>query len=413
MRKIAAIIIALLILPFSLHAACPEPGSPNVTLPYALSFDDSSWETRDISQGPTDCEECGGTADHTTNGCYSGGCMKVVPPTSACTGGDVNGGAVGLGWTVYPGTTRIHIRFLIYFGSAYYENIASGGGGLINKFILQDSSNASPDPRTGILGFNADGAVTWAAFAVMGDGDVYHYKSPPNRGWIQDATFKVSSTENHSKWICVEYWIDTAIHESGAYIWTRDNGLEEEISGVDIGSQFLNVLQYGFYLNYFNCYGVSNPNNYYLFDNLYVSNSFIGPPDGFLLGEDTTPPTLQSATIGASGTVITLAFDETVSVGSGGSSGLSLSLSGGGVTATYSNGSGSSSLIYSLSRTVYSNESGTVSYAQPGNGIEDAAGNDLKTFSAVNAINNGPAPPGGGNVFRLSGATAVGGLVMR
>lgn len=103
----------------------------------------------------------------------------------------------------------------------------------------------------------------------------------------------------------------------------------------------------------------------------------------------TQRPTLTSATIPSAGTTITLAFSKTVQVGVGGAGGFTLSLTGGAVTATYASGSGGSSLVYNLSRTVNSGETGTISYTQPGNGIEaTASGADVATFTNSAVTNN-------------------------
>jgi hypothetical protein len=131
-------------------------------------------------------------------------------------------------------------------------------------------------------------------------------------------------------------------------------------------------------------------------------------------GGDVTAPTMSSATIGTSGTTLTLGMDETCSIGAGGNGGVTLSASGGAVTATYSSGSGSSSLVYNLSRTINQGETVTVSYTQPGNGIEDTSGNDLATFSNSAVTNNSsqgsnPTPGvsvGSGVVFS-NGVTGV------
>lgn len=105
-------------------------------------------------------------------------------------------------------------------------------------------------------------------------------------------------------------------------------------------------------------------------------------------GADVTTPTLTSSTINAAGTTITRTFSEIVAVGSGGSTGWVLTLSGGACTSTYSSGSGSSSLVYTLSRTPQLGETGTEAYTQPGNGIEDSSGNDLATLSGATITNN-------------------------
>lgn len=102
---------------------------------------------------------------------------------------------------------------------------------------------------------------------------------------------------------------------------------------------------------------------------------------------DVVAPTLSSSSVNTAGDEITLSFDETVTIGSGGNGGVTLSFSGGAVTATYSSGDGSADLVYSLSRTIGLAETGTVAYTQPGNGVEDSAGNDLASFGATSVAN--------------------------
>lgn len=103
---------------------------------------------------------------------------------------------------------------------------------------------------------------------------------------------------------------------------------------------------------------------------------------------DTTAPTLSSATFGTNGTSLTLAFSEAVTATI--STGFALTPTNGGaaVTLSYASGSGTSSLVYTASRTITRNETLTLSYVQPGNGIEDAAGNDLASFSGQSVTNN-------------------------
>jgi hypothetical protein len=114
-------------------------------------------------------------------------------------------------------------------------------------------------------------------------------------------------------------------------------------------------------------------------------------------GPDVTPPTLQSSTIGGSGTSITLSFPEAVSFGAGGNGGWTLGPSGGAATLSYASGSGTTSLVYNISRTIQYNETATISYTQPGNGVEDSAGNDLVTIASDSVTNNStqgaPPPP--------------------
>lgn len=105
---------------------------------------------------------------------------------------------------------------------------------------------------------------------------------------------------------------------------------------------------------------------------------------------DVTAPLFSSSAIATNGTDITITFDGSVTIGAGGNGGFAIaSCSGGAVTPTYSSGDGSATLTYSLSRTIDKDETGcTVAYTQPGNGVEDAAGNDVATFGAQSVTNN-------------------------
>lgn len=103
---------------------------------------------------------------------------------------------------------------------------------------------------------------------------------------------------------------------------------------------------------------------------------------------DGTPPTVTSATIDTNGTSLTINHDETVTFGAGGNGGFAITPSGGAATLTYNSGSGSSALVYALSRTIATNETATLAYTQPGSGVEDLSGNDLASFSGTNVVNN-------------------------
>lgn len=130
-------------------------------------------------------------------------------------------------------------------------------------------------------------------------------------------------------------------------------------------------------------------------------------------GSDTTAPQLSgNPTIQSSGTSLSITFDETVSIGSGGNGGWSISPSGGAATLTYVSGSGSSTLVYTISREIQYNETATVSYTQPGNGIEDSAGNDLANISAHAVTNSsGAGAPSTYHWVSTSGAAAWGSCV--
>ena len=117
---------------------------------------------------------------------------------------------------------------------------------------------------------------------------------------------------------------------------------------------------------------------------------------------DETAPAMLYFQIESGAETATVGFSEAVTHGAGGNGGWALSLSGGACTATYASGAGTSILAYTLSRPVLSNETGTATYTQPGNGVEDSAGNDLATTSNAIINNRSLNPPAGVDNFKGS-----------
>ena len=98
-------------------------------------------------------------------------------------------------------------------------------------------------------------------------------------------------------------------------------------------------------------------------------------------------PVLVNAVVITNGTQLQISFDRAVTIGAGGNGGFTASMSGGAATLTYSSGDGSRFLIYDWSRTIDSEETGTLDYTQPGDGVEDAIlFNDVVTFSGEDII---------------------------
>lgn len=96
-------------------------------------------------------------------------------------------------------------------------------------------------------------------------------------------------------------------------------------------------------------------------------------------------PEVVSANIAASGTTLVVTFSKQVTVGSGGVAGLTVSYSG--VTATYASGSGTVQLTFTMSRTIFDDEVGTLSWSGTTNGLEDSNGVDLNPFSGLTIFN--------------------------
>lgn len=101
-------------------------------------------------------------------------------------------------------------------------------------------------------------------------------------------------------------------------------------------------------------------------------------------GGDVTPPTLSSATIGTSGTGITLVYSESVT----GQTAFTLTATSGAVTMTGSSGDGSETHVFTLSRTVGSHETVTLDYDSVSGTTADASANDLASFTGFAVTNN-------------------------
>lgn len=104
---------------------------------------------------------------------------------------------------------------------------------------------------------------------------------------------------------------------------------------------------------------------------------------------DSTPPTVSTRAVASNGASLNLTFSENVSVGAGGNGGFSITRSSGvATTVSYASGSGTSTLTYTLSPSIKAGEILSLTYVQPGNGIEDIAGNDLASFSGQPVTNS-------------------------
>lgn len=128
-------------------------------------------------------------------------------------------------------------------------------------------------------------------------------------------------------------------------------------------------------------------------------------------------PTLASASVNSAGTQLTLNWSASCTNGAGGSGGVTISATGGASTPTYSSGSPGSAFVYTLSRTITAGETVTVSYTQPGNGIEATTGGaDVASFSSQPVTNNVPnnnvaiVSQNGNNMNNSSNACVIAGL---
>ena len=104
---------------------------------------------------------------------------------------------------------------------------------------------------------------------------------------------------------------------------------------------------------------------------------------------DVVTPYVESATADTNGTTITMVFSEAVEAGAGGAGGMTITpLSLSGIALTYASGDGTDTWTFTAASTIYKNRPLELSFAQPGDGIQDLVGNELSSFSEFTATNN-------------------------
>lgn len=115
-------------------------------------------------------------------------------------------------------------------------------------------------------------------------------------------------------------------------------------------------------------------------------NSTIGTTGYNISGADTTHPTLSLASITAAGTSLHITLSEDVTVNT--NTGFALTCSGAGDESLTYTSESSGTLIYGIAKTVQQGETCTLTYTTGANNIEDAAGNDLASFTDQSVSNN-------------------------
>lgn len=141
------------------------------------------------------------------------------------------------------------------------------------------------------------------------------------------------------------------------------------------------VTEYSFAAHSYNSHGVSEDRSESPASTTVVATTI----------QETTPPLLTSATFTVVDGVPTLttAFSEQVAVGAGGSGGVSVTGTYGGVkVATLASGDGTNTLVWTLPVEAYrAEETLTLDYVPPGAGLEDLAGNALAAITDAAVTN--------------------------
>lgn len=209
-------------------------------------------------------------ATHTwlPNGGWRGGAAKFTPVLN-------NEGYSGLGQftgiqerTGGP-ATQLNVRWLVYHGSTWQEY------GPNNKVLINVRSSGD---RPMIIARDHQDYATWGACT----GTVCRYEGGD---FWPDGTdsFRLGNPPNHreQEWISVELESNAATGTIRLYIYTQDrqmNGLYVE-RPMPAGGTWSYVDILGGYMSQA---VQSDPNNYFLIDEVKIDTQYIGPPQGFL-----------------------------------------------------------------------------------------------------------------------------------
>ncbi len=101
-----------------------------------------------------------------------------------------------------------------------------------------------------------------------------------------------------------------------------------------------------------------------------------------------TAPSVASISIPALGTTLVVIWNQSASIGAGGSGGFTVVASAGAKTVTYASGAPGTTSTFNLSPTAVSGETFQLLYTNPGNGFEGTTGGiDVANFSGLTVFN--------------------------
>jgi hypothetical protein len=258
-------------------------------------------ETFDTSGYANDYVRITGGATHQwlPNGGWRGGAARFTPPT-------VDQQYSGLGQFTGLNTSnapfkQLNVRFLIYHGRTY-ASLTPGRNKLLilNRVDPQTNERAT---RAILTEWKYDSR--WVTYGpchnivcIYEGGDNWPTGSERYR-------LGTGPSERSEEWISVEFEADILSGEINLYIHTQDgvhNGLYVSQS-MDVDENAPNDLQTVWqYIDmlggYFNYSSPSDPDNYFMFDELRIDNQYIGPPAGFLADPPPGAPALGGASQG-------------------------------------------------------------------------------------------------------------------
>jgi len=182
---------------------------------------------------------------------------------------------------------QLNVRFLVYHGRMWHE---LGAGG---KMIIMNREGNRGRPMLIIGDWNSGNWESWGAC----DGTVCRYEGgdywPNGTERLRIGNNTTGGGKRSNEWISVEFEANTRTGMIRLYVDTQDgefSGLyiERPMDDTGPGGTWSMVDIIGGYMNNGNVR--SDPENYFMIDELVINSSRIGPPAGFRSTGNTTRP---------------------------------------------------------------------------------------------------------------------------
>ena len=344
----------------------------NITLPYEQKFDTNAYTSQEvwISEGATHTWQSGG--------CWSGGCAKFTPPYGP------NQGYSGLGQYNNLSGTQLNVRFLLLHGPTFREYAPPGTA---NKLVVLNRGTLLRPML--IYRTYSDSSWTSNPYMTIGPCDGTTCKYYGGDFWPDGTdTYRIGNAPDHREleWVSIEIEANAITGIIKLYIYTQDG----ELAGL-YQTQTMTPGETWSYVDiiggFWNSGGVQNADNYFMIDELKISNSYIGPPAGFIAGGggDTTNPSIPAnlTAIAVSSSQINLSW--AASTDNVGVTGYRIYRGGNQIatsaTTNYSNTGLSPSTAYTYTVSAY-----------------DAAGNN--SLQSASVTTTSLSSPGGGVIFQ-------------
>ena len=229
-------------------------------------------------------------ATHTwmpAEGWNGAGAARFTPPL-------VDQGYSGLGQFVSlngsTGVNQLNVRFLIKHGSTWREFGRNSKVIIMNRFFDDGSQGDRP-----MIISREDDSQNWVTYGAC-DGTVCNYQGG---GWWPDGTddFRIGNAplNREEEWISVEFEANASTGIINLYIYTRDGQLSGRYTSQSMartGGMFKYIDIIGGYMDE----GLqSDPNSYFMLDELKIDSQYIGPPAGFVVDGVPNPPSSLTA----------------------------------------------------------------------------------------------------------------------